>query len=51
MASSTATAQPQVQQRINILPGVSQVNVYGSKGAIRIKVDPGAPRLAQHDLR
>ena len=32
----------QVQQRINILPGVSQVNVYGSKGAIRIKVDPGA---------
>jgi HAE1 family hydrophobic/amphiphilic exporter-1 len=32
----------QVQQRINILPGVSQVNVYGVKGAIRIKVDPGA---------
>ena len=32
----------QVQQRINILPGVSQVNIYGSKGAIRIKVDPGA---------
>ena len=32
----------QVQQRINILPGVSQVNVYRSKGAIRIKVDPGA---------
>ncbi len=32
----------QVQQRINILPGVSEVNVYGVKGAIRIKVDPGA---------
>ena len=28
-------------QRINILPGVSQVNIYGVKGAIRIKVDPG----------
>ena len=35
-------ATTQVQQRINILPGVSQVNVYGVKGAIRIKVDPGA---------
>ena len=32
----------EVSQRINILPGVSQVNVYGVKGAIRIKVDPGA---------
>jgi HAE1 family hydrophobic/amphiphilic exporter-1 len=32
----------QVSQRINILPGVSQVNIYGVKGAIRIKVDPGA---------
>ena len=31
----------EVSQRINILPGVSQVNVYGVKGAIRIKVDPG----------
>lgn len=30
-----------VSQRINILPGVSQVNIYGVKGAIRIKVDPG----------
>ena len=41
-------ATTQVQQRINILPGVSQVNVYGSKGAIRIKVDPGA--LASRNL-
>ena len=32
----------EVSQRINILPGVSQVNIYGVKGAIRIKVDPGA---------
>ena len=32
----------EVAQRINILPGVSQVNIYGVKGAIRIKVDPGA---------
>jgi HAE1 family hydrophobic/amphiphilic exporter-1 len=32
----------QVSQRINILPGVSEVNIYGVKGAIRIKVDPGA---------
>ena len=31
----------EVSQRINILPGVSQVQIYGSKGAIRIKVDPG----------
>ncbi len=41
----------QVQQRINILPGVSQVNIYGVKGAIRIKVDPGRAGLAQPDLR
>ena len=32
----------QVSQRINVLPGVSEVNIYGVKGAIRIKVDPGA---------
>jgi hydrophobic/amphiphilic exporter-1 (mainly G- bacteria), HAE1 family len=35
-------ATTQVQQRINILPGVSQVQVYGVKSAIRIKADPGA---------
>ena len=34
-------ATTEVQQRINILPGVSEVNVYGVKSAIRIKVDPG----------
>ena len=31
-----------VAQRINILPGVSQVNIYGVQGAIRIKADPSA---------
>src|SRR5205809_5568376 len=29
-----------VAQRIAILPGVSQVNIYGVQGAIRIKADP-----------
>ena len=32
----------QVGQRISILPGVSSVNVFGTKSAIRIKVDPSA---------
>src|SRR5881398_3894204 len=31
-----------VAQRINILPCVSQVNIYGVQGAIRIKADPSA---------
>ncbi len=31
-----------VAQRMSILPGVSQVNIYGVQGAIRIKADPGA---------
>ena len=31
----------EVAQRVNILPGVAQVNIYGVKGAMRIKVDPG----------
>ena len=38
----------EVSQRINILPGVSQVQIYGSKGAIRIKVDPG--KLATRNM-
>ena len=41
-------ATSQVQQRINILPGVSQVNIYGVKSAIRIKANPGA--LASRNL-
>ncbi|MDQ6861581.1 MAG: efflux RND transporter permease subunit, partial [Verrucomicrobiota bacterium] len=41
-------ATTQVQQRINILPGVSEVQVFGVKGAIRVKVDPAA--LAARNL-
>jgi len=32
----------QVGQRISILPGVSRVNVFGTKSAVRIKADPSA---------
>src|SRR5437763_1208133 len=35
-------ASTQVGQRISILPGVSRVNVYGTKSAIRIKANPAA---------
>src|SRR5436309_11402919 len=35
-------ASTQVGQRISILPGVSRVNVFGTKSAIRIKADPSA---------
>jgi hydrophobic/amphiphilic exporter-1 (mainly G- bacteria), HAE1 family len=35
-------ASTQVGQRISILPGVSQVLVFGTKSAIRIKADPTA---------
>ncbi|HEV2842517.1 MAG TPA: efflux RND transporter permease subunit [Chthoniobacterales bacterium] len=35
-------ATSQVQQRINILPGISQVQIFGVKSAIRIKADPSA---------
>jgi len=35
-------ASTQVGQRISILPGVSRVNVFGSKSAVRIKADPSA---------
>src|SRR5213596_1391070 len=35
-------ASTQVGQRISILPGVSRVNVYGTKSAIRIKARPAA---------
>ncbi|HSP45018.1 MAG TPA: efflux RND transporter permease subunit, partial [Chthoniobacterales bacterium] len=41
-------ATSQVQQRVNILPGVSQVQIFGVKSAIRIKVDPSA--LASRNL-
>src|SRR5438067_10103861 len=35
-------ASTAVAQRISILPGVSQVNIYGVQGAIRIKADAAA---------
>src|SRR5207249_556808 len=35
-------ASTQIGQRISILPGVSRVDVYGSKSAVRIKADPEA---------
>jgi hydrophobic/amphiphilic exporter-1 (mainly G- bacteria), HAE1 family len=35
-------ASTQVGQRISILSGVSRVNVFGTKSAIRIKADPSA---------
>jgi len=46
-------ASSQVAQRISILPGVAKVDIYGSKAAVRVKVDPS--RLASlgltvHDL-
>src|SRR5262249_23540318 len=35
-------ANTQVGQRISLVPGVSQVAVFGTKSAIRIKADPSA---------
>jgi HAE1 family hydrophobic/amphiphilic exporter-1 len=35
-------ASTQVAQRISILSGVSRVDVYGTKSAVRIKADPSA---------
>jgi hydrophobic/amphiphilic exporter-1 (mainly G- bacteria), HAE1 family len=35
-------ANTQVGERISILPGVSQVAVYGTQSAIRVKADPSA---------
>lgn len=47
LVSDTATegqlydyANTQVGERISILPGVSQVSVFGTRSAIRIKADP-----------
>ena len=49
LTSNSATAgklydygNTQVGERISILPGVSRVDVYGTKAAVRIKVDPSA---------
>jgi HAE1 family hydrophobic/amphiphilic exporter-1 len=35
-------ASTEVAQRISILPGVSRVDTYGTKSAVRIKVNPSA---------
>jgi HAE1 family hydrophobic/amphiphilic exporter-1 len=35
-------ANTQVGEKISILPGVSQVGVYGTQSAVRIKADPSA---------
>ncbi|TMA73058.1 MAG: acriflavine resistance protein B, partial [Deltaproteobacteria bacterium] len=35
-------ASTQVGQRLSILPGVSRVQIFGSKAAVRIKGDPSA---------
>ncbi len=41
-------AQSEIAQRINIVPGVSRVDIFGSKAAIRIKADPS--KLAARGL-
>jgi HAE1 family hydrophobic/amphiphilic exporter-1 len=44
-------ASTQVGQRLSILPGVSQVNVFGTKSAIRIKASPSQCGLGNLDRR
>ena len=41
-------ASTQVAQRISIVPGVSKVDIFGSKSAVRIKADPS--KLAARGL-
>ncbi len=41
-------ASTQIAQRISIVPGVSKVDIFGSKAAIRIKADPS--KLAARNL-
>ena len=41
-------ANTQVGERISILPGVSQVSVFGTQSAVRIKADPSA--MATRDI-
>lgn len=57
LVSDTATegqlydyANTQVGERISILPGVSQVAVYGTQSAIRIKADPSAMAMRNISL-
>jgi hydrophobic/amphiphilic exporter-1 (mainly G- bacteria), HAE1 family len=41
-------ANTQVGERVSILPGVSQVQVFGTQSAVRIKADPSA--MASRDI-
>ena len=41
-------ANTQVGERLSILPGVSQVSVFGTQSAVRIKADPSA--MASRDI-
>jgi len=57
LVSDTATegqlydyANTQVGERISILPGVSQVAVYGTQSAVRIKADPSAMAMRNISL-
>ena len=57
LVSDTATqgqlydyANTQVGERISILPGVSQVLVYGTRSAVRIKADPSAMAVRNTSL-
>jgi hydrophobic/amphiphilic exporter-1 (mainly G- bacteria), HAE1 family len=57
LVSDTATegqlydyASTQVGERISILPGVSQVAVYGTQSAVRIKADPSAMAMRNISL-
>src|SRR6201987_6162379 len=43
-------ANTQVGERISILPGVSQVSVYGTQSAVRIKADPSAMAIRNTTL-
>jgi len=57
LVSDTATegqlydyANTQVGERLSILPGVSQVAVYGTQSAVRIKADPSAMAIRNISL-
>src|SRR6516164_1530751 len=57
LVSDTATegqlydyANTQVGERISILPGVSQVAVYGTQSAVRIKADPSSMAMRNISL-
>jgi HAE1 family hydrophobic/amphiphilic exporter-1 len=43
-------ANTQVGERISILPGVSQVAVYGTQSAVRVKADPSAMAIRNMTL-